>query len=171
MWFIGVEVEQETSAPPPKKFLDPPLETPLLGLGPRYFFYHYPGHWIQTRVSITQDVATALSYPQFHSNRSLWNVFTVPLKWPMMIQIMVPRWPVVVNSGVNRHWSTAFVSIELEIPPITLMIAINPHVTLEWGFKHCIRFQLVKNTVLGKKKHTIKLSATLITLNNSKINI
>ena len=23
MWFIGVEVEQETSAPPPKKILDP----------------------------------------------------------------------------------------------------------------------------------------------------
>ena len=28
MWFIGVEVEQETSAPPPKKILDPPLEIP-----------------------------------------------------------------------------------------------------------------------------------------------
>ena len=26
MWFIGVEVEQETSAPPPKKILDPPLQ-------------------------------------------------------------------------------------------------------------------------------------------------
>ena len=25
MWFIGVEVEQETSAPPPKKILDPRL--------------------------------------------------------------------------------------------------------------------------------------------------
>ena len=25
MWFIGVEVEHETSAPPPKKILDPPL--------------------------------------------------------------------------------------------------------------------------------------------------
>ena len=25
MWFIGVEVEQETSAPPPKKILHPPL--------------------------------------------------------------------------------------------------------------------------------------------------
>ena len=24
MWFIGVEVEQETTAPPPKKILDPP---------------------------------------------------------------------------------------------------------------------------------------------------
>ena len=26
MWFIVVEVEQETSAPPPKKILDPPLQ-------------------------------------------------------------------------------------------------------------------------------------------------
>ena len=25
MWFIGAEVQQETSAPPPKKILDPPL--------------------------------------------------------------------------------------------------------------------------------------------------
>ena len=25
VWFIGVEVEQEASAPPPKKILDPPL--------------------------------------------------------------------------------------------------------------------------------------------------
>ena len=31
MWFIGVEVEQETSAPPPKKIVDPPLHTPLFG--------------------------------------------------------------------------------------------------------------------------------------------
>ena len=29
MWFIGVEVEQETSAPPPKKILDPPLNLGL----------------------------------------------------------------------------------------------------------------------------------------------
>ena len=26
MWFIGVEVEQEKSAPPPKKIVDPPLQ-------------------------------------------------------------------------------------------------------------------------------------------------
>ena len=28
MWFIGVEVEQETSAPLPKKILDPRLKSP-----------------------------------------------------------------------------------------------------------------------------------------------
>ena len=32
MWFIGVEVEQETSAPLLKKILDPPL-APLLWTG------------------------------------------------------------------------------------------------------------------------------------------
>ena len=35
MWFIGVEIEQETSAPPPKKIQDPPLVrklTPGFGL-------------------------------------------------------------------------------------------------------------------------------------------
>ena len=31
MWFIGVEVEQETSAPPPKKILDAPLGSYLSG--------------------------------------------------------------------------------------------------------------------------------------------
>ena len=30
MWFIGVEEEQEMSAPPPKKILDPPLHCILL---------------------------------------------------------------------------------------------------------------------------------------------
>ena len=38
MWFIGVDVEQETSAPPPKKkILDPPLigyrKATQIGLG------------------------------------------------------------------------------------------------------------------------------------------
>ena len=44
MWFIGVEVEQKTSAPPPKKILDPPLKLtvqvvvviPLFTLGSVY---------------------------------------------------------------------------------------------------------------------------------------
>ena len=30
MWFIGVEVEQETSSPPPKKILDPPMQDLLI---------------------------------------------------------------------------------------------------------------------------------------------
>ena len=35
----------------------------LLGLGPRHFFYHYPGHRNPPSVSITQGVAATLSYP------------------------------------------------------------------------------------------------------------
>ena len=38
MWFIGVEVEQETSAPPPKKkILDPPLD--MVKTLPSFFIY------------------------------------------------------------------------------------------------------------------------------------
>ena len=50
MWFIGVEVEQETSAPPhkKKKILDPPL---LRLLRPYHFqicqFYYFLRHSIQ----------------------------------------------------------------------------------------------------------------------------
>ena len=39
------------------------LKTPILGLGPRYFFNHNPGYWIPSSVSITQGLATTLSYP------------------------------------------------------------------------------------------------------------
>ena len=38
MWFIGVEVEQDTSAPPPNKILDPPLHKSfLITVCPRAF--------------------------------------------------------------------------------------------------------------------------------------
>ena len=32
---------------------------------------------------------------------------------------------------LNHYWSTAFISIELEIPAITLLITHDPHVSLE----------------------------------------
>ena len=36
------------------------------------------------------------------------------------------------NDSLNRHWSTVFVSIKLEIPPVTLIIRTpDPHVSLE----------------------------------------
>ena len=47
----------------------------------------------------------------------------------MMQEIRVPRWPVAVNNSLNRHWSTAFISIELEIPPVTL----NTTLMLPWN--------------------------------------
>ena len=39
MWFIGVEVEQETSASPPKKILDPPLKMHLHSTLKGCFFF------------------------------------------------------------------------------------------------------------------------------------
>ena len=44
MWFIGVEVEQEISAPPPKKILDLPLRclegaVPIDIFAPQYCAY------------------------------------------------------------------------------------------------------------------------------------
>ena len=48
-----------------------------------------------------------------------------------MQQIRVPRWPDVVNSSLNCHWSTAFISIKLEIPPIKVNITIDP--MLPWN--------------------------------------
>ena len=55
MWFIGVEVEQETSAPPPKKILDPPLKRyPLdsdLSGGWRYTFEQpWPGQYFRNGI-------------------------------------------------------------------------------------------------------------------------
>ena len=38
------------------------FETPLLGLGPRYFFTRYPGRWFPPGGSVTQRFTT-LSYP------------------------------------------------------------------------------------------------------------
>ena len=37
MWFVGVEIEQETSAPPPKKILDPPLSQGSNPVQPKLF--------------------------------------------------------------------------------------------------------------------------------------
>ena len=117
-------------------------ETLLLGLGRRYFFYHYPGHWLPSGVSITQ--AKPLHCPTHNSTLTApCGMFSqVPLEWPMMMQIRVPWWPVVVNNSLNRHWSTAFVSIKFETPPITLRITMNPHASVKWDLQRCIRLQL-----------------------------
>ena len=58
-------------------FFQRKLEISLLGLGPRYLFNHYPGHWIPPSFSFTQGLAMTLSYPWFHSCRHLRYVFTV----------------------------------------------------------------------------------------------
>ena len=56
MWFIGVEVEQETSAPPPKKKI---LEPRLI-----LFCNHYHMHAVQ--VIILQCIAAQLFDPAYH---------------------------------------------------------------------------------------------------------
>ena len=121
-----------------------------LGLGSRHFLYHYPRYWLPSSVSITQCMTTeTLSYPYLHSNPALWNVFTVSLEWIVMKQVRTPRWPVVVHSSLNCHWSTAFISIKLEEPPVAFSwSAMDSHISLEWDFKSCIRLQLVEWAIL-----------------------
>ena len=47
MWFIGVEVEQETSAPPPKKILDLPWRERLFNLNNKdHNTWHNQEIWI-----------------------------------------------------------------------------------------------------------------------------
>ena len=43
----------------------------------------------------------------------------------------VPGWPFAVNDSLNCHWSTAFLIIELEVPPITFVAsAIDSRVSM-----------------------------------------
>ena len=69
----------------------------------------------------------------------------------MMKEIGISRRPVVVHGSLNRHWSTAFVTIELEKPAITLITCIpDSHISLERDFEWWGWLQLVKRTVLGQ---------------------
>ena len=121
-----------------------------LGLGSRHFFYHYPRYWFPSSVSVTQCITTeTLSYPYLHGNPALWNVFTVSLKWSVMKQIRTPRWPIVQHNSLNCHWSTAFISIKLEEPPVAFSwSAFDSHISLEWDFNSCLRLHLVEWTIL-----------------------
>ena len=52
------------------------------------------------------------------------------------------------NNSLNRHWSTAFISIEFEIPPVTSVVKFDFCVAMEWDSERWIRLQFVKRTVL-----------------------
>ena len=123
--------------------------TGWLGLGSIHFLYHYPRYWWPSSVSITQCINGTLSYPQLHSNPTLWNVCTVSLKWSVIMQIRIPRWPIFEHNSLNCHWSTAFISIKLEEPPVA-SIWSAPHscISLEWDFNSCIRLQLFEWAIL-----------------------
>ena len=69
MWFIGVEVEQETSAPPPKKILDPPLMIMLLLM--MMFLMMVFFSW-QSRIK--------LAYPQQTSLTAITHLSSQPIK-------------------------------------------------------------------------------------------
>ena len=67
MWFIGVEVEQDTSAPLLKKILDPPLRCSILLRFTAYlrFFLQFP-ILLQALAHITQvyrkETSTCVSF-------------------------------------------------------------------------------------------------------------
>ena len=73
----------------------------------------------------------------------------------MMKQIGIPSrwWPAIVHNSFDCHWSTAFVTIKLEEPPVTLgRSALDSHIPLERYFDGCIRVQLVERAVLDRNK-------------------
>ena len=73
----------------------------------------------------------------------------------MMKQTGIPSrwWPIVVHSSFDCHWSTAFVTIKLEEPPVALgRRTINSHYSMERDFDRCIRLQLIKRAVLEQNK-------------------
>ena len=60
MWFIGVEVEQETSAPSPKKILDPPLPRVNAWIYIRYirrqYLFSFPGSITIKRIHVGKEL-------------------------------------------------------------------------------------------------------------------
>ena len=54
MWFIGVEVEQEMSAPPPKKILDLPLQN----------------HACQVEAKIVMEKSCSTNHLHFYNDKS-----------------------------------------------------------------------------------------------------
>ena len=63
MWFIGVEVELETSAPPPKKILDPPLPGTAHPVSPH------------SRMAFKHQTSIYVKYCECHFRYSLHSVF------------------------------------------------------------------------------------------------
>ena len=70
MWFIGVEVEQETSAPPPKKILDPPLQRTQVK-----FYRFNSDRWIRL-ISINRflSIYRMIFRYQFYRTTTLGNI-------------------------------------------------------------------------------------------------
>ena len=64
-----------------------------------------------------------------------------------LIIIGVTKRPVVVDKSLHCHWPAAFISVLLEIPPVTPSITPDPHVSVKRDFERCIGRQLVESTL------------------------
>ena len=63
MWFIGVEIEHETSAPPPKKILDPPLKLHRTRDQTLHLKHQTPGNAAGNRSASWPQRETSIIYP------------------------------------------------------------------------------------------------------------
>ena len=128
--------------------------TPLLGW--RYFFNHYPGHWIPSCVSVTLFLRGALAYPEFNSNRAPCEVLATTFEGMMAEDIRSPTSPVSVKDWIDRHRTTAFIAVKLKIPSVTCIISIDSNVSLVGDFHRRVAVQLVKRTFLKQKNAKIR---------------
>ena len=128
-------------------------------LGPGHLLYHDPGHWVPARVSVTLSLSGTRSYPEFHGDRATCKVLTVALKRAVVKKIWVPGWPVVINHSFYCHGSAALVSIELEIPAITLVVSNDPHISLEGHLQCCVVLQFVEGAILNQET---KMKVTVV---------
>ena len=60
--------------------------------------------------------------------------------------------PVTVHTSLDRHWSTAFISIEFEVQSNTLRITMHSHISLIGDFKSCIGLQFVEAAILKENQ-------------------
>ena len=122
-------------------------------LGPGHLLYHDPGHWVPAGFGVGRSITTARAYPEFHVDRATWQIFTVALERAVVEEVRAPGWPVVVDDRFYCHGAAALVSVELEIPAVTLgTTSINSHVPLEGHLQCRVAFQLVEGTFLKKMR-------------------
>ena len=127
-------------------------------LGPGHLLYHDPGHWVPAGVGAAQSFTNARAYPEFHVVRATWQVLTVALERAVVEELRVPGGPVVVDDRFYCHGAAALVSVELEIPAVTLgTSSINSHVPLEGHLQCRVAFQLVEGTFLKHTKFGTKI--------------
>ena len=125
----------------------------MWSLGPGHLLYHYPGHWPIIGVGVALSITTARAYPEFHVDHAAWQVLTVALERTVVVEVRVSGWPVVQYDTFYCHGAAALVSVELEIPAVTVgTTSTHSHDSLEGHLQCRVVFELVEGTFL---KHTI----------------